>query len=45
MAGVKPTWHNSRFDHSNRSEPYYLEYLNCLEQSKSLIEKRYCSRQ
>jgi hypothetical protein len=37
MGGVKPTWHNSRFNHSDRSEPDCLEYLNCREQAM-LIE-------
>ncbi len=41
MGRVKPTWHNSRFDHSDRSEPYYLEYLNCREQGKALIERQF----
>jgi hypothetical protein len=41
MGGVKPTWHNSRFNHSDRSEPYYLEYLNCREQGNALIERKF----
>ena len=40
MGGVKPTWHNSRFNHSDRSEPYYLEYLNCREQGNALTERQ-----
>ena len=38
MGGVKPTWHNSRFNHSDRSGPDCLEYLNCREQAEALIE-------
>ena len=31
MGGVKPTWHNSRFNHSDRSEPDCLEWSHSLE--------------
>jgi hypothetical protein len=41
MGGVKPTWHNSRFNHSDRSEPDCLEYLNCREQGDGLIERQF----
>ena len=40
MGGVKPTWHNSRFNHSDRSEPDCLENLNCREQGND-IERQF----
>jgi hypothetical protein len=36
MGGVKPTWHDSRFNHSDR-----LEYLNCREQGNALVERQF----
>ncbi len=41
MGGVKPTWHNLRFNHSDRSEPDCLEYLNCREQRNARIERQF----